>query len=318
MWDIMTEWEMLGRAIDGHMRGHARHVLNVFWLGYYLLHSPALRKWVDGAWHRLVAQRASMSGVHNDEALEAMSDVWFYAALFHDVGYCMEKQRVLLAKVAQIQSAFSLTPAATPSDDSVLRADAYDVFQQFDPSLRHALTAAFDREAATGALDHGAMSAVSILRHLGATAEAPYAREAARAIVLHNLLPKTGVSITWTDEPVACLLLLCDQLQAWDRERSDVTYKNAARIESAELEALDVSVGKRGRIRIEMVIDYIAPRHLRLSHDHFLATHDNLEQVLRKFPEAALSRIVGGWPFDLHIAFTLSGETLAPTIRRPA
>ena len=34
MWDIIKSWEWLGRAVSSRVRGHARHVINVFWLGY--------------------------------------------------------------------------------------------------------------------------------------------------------------------------------------------------------------------------------------------------------------------------------------------
>lgn len=42
MWRLMTDWEFLGRAISHTTRGHARHAINVFWLGYYFIHHKLL------------------------------------------------------------------------------------------------------------------------------------------------------------------------------------------------------------------------------------------------------------------------------------
>ena len=39
MWDVMEKSEAISRALSKSVRGHARHAINVFWLGYYILNS---------------------------------------------------------------------------------------------------------------------------------------------------------------------------------------------------------------------------------------------------------------------------------------
>src|ERR1043166_8680982 len=65
-WAVMIEWEALGRAVSRKTRGHARHVINVFWMGYCILHHPNLRDWFSAAWSGLIAKRANMDAVREE------------------------------------------------------------------------------------------------------------------------------------------------------------------------------------------------------------------------------------------------------------
>ena len=40
---------------------------------------------------------------------------------------------------------------------------------------------------------------------------------ASKAIMSHNLVTESH-QVQWKDDPLSCLLVICDQLQAWDRE----------------------------------------------------------------------------------------------------
>ncbi len=57
MWNVVKNWEFLGRAVSERVRGHARHAINVFWLGYYLIHHKYLREYFSKRWKDIIDER---------------------------------------------------------------------------------------------------------------------------------------------------------------------------------------------------------------------------------------------------------------------
>ena len=92
MWKIMTQWEALGRAVSPNNRGHSRHVINVFWIGYYILNHDKMKTMFNGFWTGLLYERDSMKEVKDVAPIDAINNTWFYAGLFHDVCACIEKK----------------------------------------------------------------------------------------------------------------------------------------------------------------------------------------------------------------------------------
>jgi len=91
LWSAMMRWEPLSRASHGGIRGHARHVINVFWMGYYLIHDEALRSIFADAWRHSVEHSPRLATLRDVDATSALADSWFLAALFHDAAGCVEK-----------------------------------------------------------------------------------------------------------------------------------------------------------------------------------------------------------------------------------
>jgi hypothetical protein len=347
MWNAMTRWEALSRAVSSKTRGHARHVINVFWLGYYFLNHEYLRNKFIEYWERLKNNRKNMNDVKDDIPIEALCNTWFYAGLFHDVGGIAEKSFSVGAFERELKSIFSdITPLTTTewmtlnqyvsgskrllqkTDDDLLTnahrvvAKSKEEFMsnvepwlnEFANPLIPLIRPVVENSIARNEPDQGVIAALHLRRKINKGRQECYAREGARAISMHNLFPKLGngtdmLPISWEDEPFVCLLLLCDQLQTWDRERGTEALKDSDQPSRAELSSIEITEDN-GRPLISIAIDYIAPVHVDRSYELCLRVHDELTQILHNNPYRALNRIQKPWPFDLHVQCTLSGERL--------
>lgn len=317
LWEIMTEWEPMSRLASRSVRGHARHVINVFWMGYYLLHHELLTETFEKLWKKLVAKRAKMDAVENVSSLEALSNAWFLAGLFHDIGGCAEKYSKVRLRHEELLTKLDIgfvpsTPIFSLPDEIMPRAD--DIFVELDAPLKSMLPPAFNTSNKLGYPDHGVVAAVHIRQTLNRGQNACYAREAARGMAIHNMFPELARKaqnpiINWDQDPLACLLLLCDQIQTWDRERDDATKEDDDDSpKQAELSTLKVEMVNE-RPHLTMDIDYIAPPHLKQGSDHYDTQKTKLQRILRANPEQALKK-VGDWPFSVKVNCFLSGDPL--------
>lgn len=318
-WKVMSDWEPLGRAVSQRTRGHARHVINVFWLGYLLMHDKGCRPWFEQVWKKLLTDRRDMGCVVTEDPIEALSDCWFYASLFHDSANCVEKQDSVPKKAKEVLAGFGDFIDLKPGKGVVL-----DTLEQCADALFHDLKAdissrlkpLWEKSLKEGHPDHGVVAGAHVVRTIQEK-ENPqqhcFVREAARAMAIHNLvgqLPGTpGAFLSWDKEPIACLLLLCDQIQTWDRERGDKKLSEKDEPERAEL--LDLKVTKKNdHTQISMAIEYVAPRHLDHAPEIFTRVKDALEEIIEEKPKAALSRIERPWPFSVSVKCWLSGKPL--------
>lgn len=316
MWKVMLGWEWLGRGASRQMRGHCRHVVNVFWLGYLLIHQHQLGGFFKRAWKNVVAARDGMEAVAEEKPLEALSTSWFYASLFHDVAACLEKAQYLVNRQFELINPLLPETSAIPNIWKAqlegLRKSLVPIVSDFGAPVDDLLRAAVEDGLGRSAMDHGVLAAAHLRRVIIDHRQSCFAREAARAMALHNLYPtfSSGVaqSITWEREPIVCLLLLCDQLQTWDRERGDESIRDEDRPHRAELAEIEVTNGKKPVVM--MRIDYIAPAHVLRSSEVLGRVQDELEEVLKSKPSKALGMVGKPWPFELRVECSLSGRKL--------
>lgn len=315
MWDVVEEWEPLSRAVSQNARGHARHVLNVFWLGYSLIHNEALRDTFSRLWDDMITERGGMRDLRKRlDPLEAFSRCWFYAGLFHDVAGVVEKHDDVIKRVERLRGLVSRRPVVSGDerlDDAELVRRAEPVLGLLPDPLARQVRSEFKKSVEDDRPDHGVVAAIHLIEEIDSGDEGALAREAARAVALHNLFPKVceKEGMTWELEPVAALLAVCDQLQAWDRERFDEAVADLGRIERAEL--VDLVVREEdGRLVIRMEIDYVIPRYLGRSPDLRQLVADQLGRTLALWPDRALRTIRGDWPFRLEVVCSLGGIAL--------
>ncbi len=318
-WGAMSDWEPLGRAVSRRARGHARHVINVFWLGYILLHNPNCRPWFEQAWRRLLTDRTDMKCVRGVDPIEALSNCWFYGSLFHDSAHCVEEWESVPKKGEDVLTVFhdfvnvrtgkgALSKALKESAEKLFRDLGADVSTRLKPLWKKNLG---DRHP-----DHGVVAGAHIIRKIKSKDNPHqhcFVREAARAMAIHNLVGKLPATpdafLSWDKHPIACMLLLCDQIQTWDRERADKKLSEKDEPERAEL--LDFNVTKvTDHTAVSLAIEYVAPRHLDHAPEVFRRVKDDLEEVIEEKPKAALSRIKRPWPFSVSVKCWLSGKPL--------
>jgi hypothetical protein len=316
MWQLMEDWEALSRAVSRKTRGHARHVINVFWLGYFLLNDKHLNDIFAQAWEKIRQKRMDDEAENN--ATESLCNAWYYAGLFHDIGGAPEHSAKTADYLAQLLSVFGDLAPSTDKiqwmapDKFMERAESW--LSEFDYELQTLIRPVLQQSIDNNEPDQGVLAAIHIRSKITEGKQAKYAREGARAISMHNLFPKLGkelpgLPVSWEKEPLVCLLLLCDQLQTWDRERGD-DPSNGDMPSRAELAAIEVDRDAAGKPQIKMSIDYISPAHLDHNYVLYDRVRDALAKVLRDNPYRALNRIQKPWPFKVHVECTLSGEAL--------
>lgn len=319
MWKIMAEWEALSRAVSTKTRGHARHVINVFWLGYFLINHEYLRDIFTQYWKKIKDNRKNMEEVSNVDPIEALSNIWFYAGIFHDVGGAVEKSYKVSEYLKQLLSVFEdLAPPVTSVQktnhkDFMKKARAW--LNEFDESLVNLIEPVLEKSVRDNEPDQGVIAALHIRSKINKGKQGCYAREGARAMSMHNMFPRLGketdtLPVTWSKEPLVCLLLLCDQLQTWDRERGTEALVDGDQPSRAELSSMEIVLDKHQKPHITMSIDYIVPAHLQRSLELYERVRDEFKKILRKNPYRALNKISKPWPFELHVLCTLSGEPL--------
>lgn len=322
LWKLMSDWEFLSRAVTGGARGHARHVINVFWLGYYLIHQPQFKQIFGNAWKTLLdSKEHKLDAVSKVPALEALSACWYYAGIFHDVGGCGQKYKHVRKRTDELVSVFpDLQPlpnmrGAWPPKE-LLRApkQLWRELGRLGALVEPLWEASIKKEAP----DHGVLAALHFRRCLDDKAQRCFAREAARAMAIHNLVGEIELrnhpAVKWESEPIICLLLLCDQLETWDRERGDDTVEGPDSPGRAQLASLNVH-GSKGRITLSMCIDYITPRYVERAPAIREREKLRLESTLKGYPSRALARIARPWPFNLEVDCRLNGRPLSHGIK---
>ncbi|MBZ5503868.1 MAG: hypothetical protein LAO78_00140 [Acidobacteriia bacterium] len=339
MWKAMLKWEALSRAVSEYTRGHARHVINVFWLGYYLIHHPDISPWFERAWSQLTSSRIKAHEVaiqknKNDvevqrrltqakaarkiKPLESLSDAWYYASIFHDAAGCVQKYMSVRDIADGLLRDFSalVSPIPTAGDwiPHRLVKKGNQLLSEYEEPMARLLKPLWQKSVEKKKPDHGVMAALHLKQHVGSPEQQFLANEAARAMAAHNLVGELqkGVSelLSWDSEPLICLLLLCDQIQTWERERGDRTLYSSDDPDRAQLEHLEIS-HRNGRPEINMSINYIGPRHIDHNPQSFDLVKANLEHTIKDKPNRALGRIVRPWPFELKIKCQLNGRPIS-------
>lgn len=337
LWQVMVDWESLGRAVYPGVRGHARHVINVFWFGYFILNHPDLDENIEKFWKSII-NHGKMASVSDVSPHEAMSTIWFFAGVFHDIGAPVEKGfGVIKNQMGKINgfapSGLELLPL--PPDLLPLVEEKQEVEEQirtlakvnqakalsvseelidlFDKPIKQIISNSFSLSIKKKSPDHGVVGALQILNKVKGLKQKCYAREAARAIALHNIICDTDAldSISWEEEPIICLLLLCDQIQTWDRERDDSKHSDKDKVERAELSSIEIKKSDAG-IEIVIGVDYIAPAYFSNNPDIFERVREELEKTLREKPYRALQKIRKPWPFKVRCKFKFGGQILQP------
>jgi CheY-like chemotaxis protein len=319
-WEVMKQWEPLGRGLSPKVRGHARHVVNVFWMGYCLIHAKNLKKVWESLWQGLKDNRAQMGLVNKISALDAFSNMWFYAALYHDIANWVPEVRhvnTVTDKLATWSGGCLTTSAiqAELKDTLANRCDA--LIGSFGTgSLKEFVESAWTRSKDVEHPDHGIVAAGMMANAVVEPSQSILVAEAARAMILHNLLgtkefQDSTLQISWASEPCACLLALCDQFQTWDRERYEVTSPHSMSTlpERAELESLTTDSDDAGKPSVSMGIQYIAPEHTDYAPVLFRKMSDTLNEILVSKPKAALERLTD-WPFKVEVTCRLRDTDL--------
>lgn len=309
-WHIMREWEFLGRAVSRRARGHARHVINVFWIGYLLLNNRYINEWFTSRYSDLIDSRNNMNSVKYEHPTKSFCNIWYYSALFHDIGICLQKSKNVTEHRNSLFHKYGnyVNDILTPESfdfGNICSIGTEFLTRNFKKTISDKLISLWTKSCEDKAPDHGIISALTIISDIKDKKQECYARESARAMVLHNLIRDLNIDnqdLTWSDESIACLLILCDQLQTWDRETPEKKNPDIYGPERAELSNLIIEQNNDEHIMIYMDINYLMPADLRHAGKLYIQSIEEFETILRKYPKKALLKLGKDWPFRLKVS----------------
>ena len=187
----------------GRYREHCIHVVDVCLVGHLILNSKVHRA---GRSERVIDILSREIGISPERILR----LWFVASLLHDIGYCWS----IVEKVpATIYTSF-------PELDEFLKSlkEAYlEARESFLADTNSRIEFSINLER----VDHGVVSALHLRNILESISESQLQEfmPAVRAITWHNVYAQSIEPRQYTDgsTQLAMLLILCDELQEWNR-----------------------------------------------------------------------------------------------------
>jgi len=251
MSNFFKEADLLMLGTLPGMRGHLDHVLNVYFTGYVISNAnPRFRKAALEAAKRLFPDKYCDISLREDYYWGLFQLAWLAAATLHDTAYPLEILPDLLKKCDGIRSHFG----------AVLKVDKTDpskTMQEHLPELDEAKienlaaflvklhggnhynflinNSQFRGKDSVLRINHGVASGLlfmelvqSALSQKGTSLELEtYLTWAATAMSLHSLkIPgsTSSIKISLQNDPLSYLLMACDEIQVWERERPDTSH----------------------------------------------------------------------------------------------
>lgn len=228
------------------MRGHLDHVLNVYFTGYVISNRvPRFRECATAAAKRLLPTKHADIDSQEAKYWELFQLAWLAAATLHDTAYPLEILPDLLGKHWGITKDFgnvlsNIGEAPKPVCPDVLNAGLNEIAlvlgTLYGDSRFHELLQKNAKFSKNGVdrVNHGVASGLLFLSLADKAmkmkdADADlwiYLKWAAAAMTLHSLKKpgsESKISISLEQDPLSYLLLACDEIQVWDRERPDAS-----------------------------------------------------------------------------------------------
>ena len=246
--DYFQENDLMILGVHPGMRGHLEHVLHVYFTGYVISHAcPALRATAANAAKLLLG--SDFDPKLQEEYWSNFQIAWLVCATLHDTGYCVELLPELHQKVRNLINTFPFVKTQEFKESWDCTEILWDTIPQCKEALeRIPILLRYERYDAswitrnvifkdpkTGVqrCNHGVASALLFLSRLHQNCEQlkrdnkslfTFLEWAGVSMTFHSLKYQgraSGVKLVLTVDPLSTLLLLCDELQLWDRERPD-------------------------------------------------------------------------------------------------
>lgn len=215
-------------AAGGFYRDHLYHVVDVCLLGELLLRSAVPTPPGEAGAQSLADVLCEAIKGHALQSLHSVdNDVtpqpeellrnWYVAALWHDLGYVVEKASALIRPVAQIDG-----PGLNQFHAAVqqgLDQGESEIMQAAENRLSASPHPRLDKDTIVGTrpTDHGLVAWLHLYSWLDAVQQPPSLLAHAMTAILRHNLPAQKVNLC--REPLTLLLILCDHLQEWGRPR---------------------------------------------------------------------------------------------------
>jgi hypothetical protein len=241
--------------LDMNYRDHVLHTFRVWGLGIFL-------------YYELFKEYFDKKGVSERE----FQFQWFLASVYHDIGYPLNKVQ---KTVKSINNSFKYLEFEIEVRDNKGALKRKLCSEPINKIINELFSATNRIESNFLDEKHGLISArillFSLNKHLK-TQWDPMAKKSLKAIILH-----TDTSEIFLDQdPLSTLLLICDELQEWDRLYSgDSIYRNTV-AEYLNIDIIKPSQNSRNAIPI---INYEYPQDTRIRQDKEEEKQDNLKRL---------------------------------------
>lgn len=313
LFEFITKAEPLNVAGNPSAWGHLRHVLNVYWLGYFFLNSGVIN--IESTYDQIFSENDKES-LDIDDKSKTINFIWFLSSLFHDLG--LPAERVVKISEGSIEllkvyPGIALAIKQTPDVHSIyanFQDDLDKIFSSTTGKLNVWVHGCIRKLNEENKLDHGLVSGVTLFRSLSGK-DKQIVDKSSECVSFHNLVNKysnhNSSGVSFNKNPLACLLILCDQLEVWDRETGLGGYFSGQPIESYELRKLSYNTAEN---RFDLEINYIPYRFISPVGDEIDKIRDSLYVFLTEHVEPVLDLINFKEVFsvDIQIAYFLDGR----------
>lgn len=280
--DVLRYYEENAAVLVDKQRDHYVHSVNVFLLGLSIYsQNNNFRDTVEEDFNKITEQNRIY-----DTDIEKFLFEWGIASLCHDVGYPMEITNNQIKKFVDLVSASDdKSSSASPyigfnsfealnsiHNSSLIRPLdllSYNIHNRLGTDLtvtKEKLYSFLSNMQKSGFVDHGFYSAIILLKWYGYLINEYYIDKddldhpivnCAGAILLHNYYKNVLMkdpfclgSLSCEQHPIAYLLILCDELQEWNREAYGIEDKKKVLADESRIE-----ISKN-----YLKIDYLAPK----------------------------------------------------------
>jgi len=300
--------EPLNVAANTSTWGHLRHVVNVFWLGYFILNVGLLDA-------ERIAKDLSISNASASREKRVLDAnvAWLLAALFHDVGQLGERLDKLVDNCNRVLLFYPTVPKLSISKEVIPKVLDRDcdriLLKGVGGELNVWLSQLLDK---ISVIDHGLLSAATIIKHFKDTPLKLHAEAAAVAAAMHNVIninlaEQTKLpNIDFDSHPLISLLIICDQIQVWDRETGQESIFGKLPIEYSGITRLEFNETRK---EIVGTVTYYPFRCITYSEVKMKEIEDELTDILNTKVVPRLCNItLTGTDMKLKFKFVLSGK----------
>jgi hypothetical protein len=289
----LTQAEPLNVAGAPSGWGHLRHVINVFWLGYFILNSGHVD--ISGLAVHLDPQLVKATKA---EKVLAVNACWILAALFHDFGLLGERVEEAFRHGRGLIANYSFGElVATDGDGRELAASSWKgvrfrpkgIVEALDGLIEHAgKSEALWLRAMEGRLeskvDHGVLSGVALQKLCRTFENRKLLGKAAVAASIHNFFrwrEEVELRLSASESPISALLIFCDNVEIWDRRTGLESRFTRLPLEVAELSRLVVERDKDdGGTRVVAHLNYVPYRYIRPLDSEVESIERELQNIL--------------------------------------